>query len=249
MTESSICEWLSEKLLPKLHAKIESEGYYNLFDFFDKLRESNCSQILNDNINNFKTEDQLQLLKKCYLFDSLPDVYRYISICQHLESNLNYLAWIINLLKPILLFSGYLLTLFLFPIIIIPIFYMMSLSLFIVKHWSKIKASYSDDSLIKATVKLICVFWEVQGSIWHGHEIVGLENIPEKGAALLIYYHAAMPFDMYYVFSKLFLHHDRSIKMVVDKFLFMVPGLRSLIDTFGATTGTVDSCINQLKEG
>jgi hypothetical protein len=85
------------------------------------------------------------------------------------------------------------------------------------------KAAYSED-IWQASYKSVAVFWETQGAIWHGHEIVGFENIPEKGAGLLIYYHAAFPIDFYYLHSKTTLYKNRRFKIVADKFLFKVPG-------------------------
>lgn len=35
-----------------------------------------------------------------------------------------------------------------------------------------------------------------KGWIWHGHEVVGLENIPDEGPALIIYYHGTLPIDV-----------------------------------------------------
>lgn len=62
--------------------------------------------------------------------------------------------------------------------------------------------------------------WETLGSIWHGHELIGIENIPDTGPALFIYYHAAMPIDFYYVHSKIVLYKNRRMKIVCDRFLF-----------------------------
>ena len=61
-----------------------------------------------------------------------------------------------------------------------------------------------------------------------GYDIVGLENIPEQGAALLIYYHGALPIDFYYVYAKTHLYRNRRFKIVADKFLFRIPGIFGL---------------------
>jgi hypothetical protein len=114
------------------------------------------------------------------------------------------------------------------------------------KHWSKLRKSVN---FKEACYKSICVFWETQGSLFHGHEIVGLNNLPEKGGALLIYYHSVMPTDFYYVYSKSLLYRNRRMKVVADNFLFKVPGIKSLLEVLEATPGTVDSCVKLLKEG
>ena len=89
----------------------------------------------------------------------------------------------------------------------------------------------------------------MQGSLWHGHEIIGLENLPDEGPALLIYYHAAMPIDFYYVHSKTVLYKNRRMKIVADRFLFKVPGLKSLLEAFEVTPGSLESCVSLLNEG
>ena len=66
---------------------------------------------------------------------------------------------------------------------------------------------------------------ETFGAILSGHEVVGLENIPETGPGLLIYYHAATPTDFLITNSKIYLYKNRQIKIIADKFLFKIPGL------------------------
>lgn len=57
-----------------------------------------------------------------------------------------------------------------------------------------------------------------------GHEVIGLDKIPSEGPALLIYYHGALPVDMYYLVSKLLLLKSRQTRAVGDRFLFKIPG-------------------------
>lgn len=58
-----------------------------------------------------------------------------------------------------------------------------------------------------------------------GYEIIGLEKVPDNGAALLVYYHGALPIDMYYIIAKMLLYKKRSLKNVVATFLFRLPGI------------------------
>lgn len=57
-----------------------------------------------------------------------------------------------------------------------------------------------------------------------GYEIIGLEKVPDQGPALLVYYHGALPIDMYYIIAKMLLYKKRSLKNVVATFLFRFPG-------------------------
>ena len=57
-----------------------------------------------------------------------------------------------------------------------------------------------------------------------GYEVNGMENIPDEGPALILYYHGAIPIDFYYFISKCILFKGRLIRTVGDRFLFNVPG-------------------------
>jgi 1-acyl-sn-glycerol-3-phosphate acyltransferase len=103
--------------------------------------------------------------------------------------------------------------------------------------------------LWQASTKSLAIFWETQGALWHGYEIIGLENIPDTGPALVIFYHAAMPIDFYYVLSKSVLYKNRQMKIVADRFLFKVPGLGTLLEALDVTPGSQDHCVELLKQG
>jgi len=66
--------------------------------------------------------------------------------------------------------------------------------------------------------------WEAHGYIWHGYEVEGLQNIPDSGPALLVYYHGAIPIDYYYLTAKCVIYKKRLIYSVGDRFLFKIPG-------------------------
>ncbi len=57
-----------------------------------------------------------------------------------------------------------------------------------------------------------------------GYEVHGLENIPDKGGALLIYYHGALPVDVYYMMGRLKTAKKRNLRNVVAEFMFYIPG-------------------------
>lgn len=63
-----------------------------------------------------------------------------------------------------------------------------------------------------------------------GYEIKGLENMPDEGAALFVYYHGTLPLDVYYVIAKCMLHKKRTLHCVGDKFIFKMPGVILLVD-------------------
>ena len=65
-----------------------------------------------------------------------------------------------------------------------------------------------------------------------GYEIVNLDRIPDRGPAMLIYYHGTIPIDFYYVMAKCLLEKQRQIHAVGDNFLFSVPGMNSMNSIF-----------------
>ncbi|XP_011867403.1 PREDICTED: transmembrane protein 68 isoform X2 [Vollenhovia emeryi] len=101
----------------------------------------------------------------------------------------------------------------------------------------------------EAALHMMAAVWDAHGWIWHGYEIVGLENIPEDEPVLFIYYHGAIPIDIYYFASKVFLYKSKLIRLVVDRFLFMIPGWSIFADVIKIIPGTVQSCSTILREG
>ena len=55
--------------------------------------------------------------------------------------------------------------------------------------------------------------------------MIGLENVPNRGPALLCVYHGTLPLDIYYLLAKLQLNKKRRLKIIVDHFLFKLPGM------------------------
>lgn len=82
----------------------------------------------------------------------------------------------------------------------------------------------------------------------YGYEITGLENIPETGAVLIVFYHAAIPMDQLFFIARLYFE-KRAIWTVVDKFFKETPNARYLMDFFQLIPGDFESCEKKLREG
>ena len=76
-----------------------------------------------------------------------------------------------------------------------------------------------------------------------------MENLPETGPALIIYYHGAIPIDMYYFTARIYLKRQRLIYTVGDRFLNKVPGWKLLARVMKISPGTVQSCASVLRDG
>ncbi|GFG29322.1 hypothetical protein Cfor_07326 [Coptotermes formosanus] len=75
-----------------------------------------------------------------------------------------------------------------------------------------------------------------------------MENIPHDTPALIVYYHGAIPIDVYYFIAKTILFKDRVIHTVADRFLFKMPGFSIISEVMNVIPGTVQICSNILKE-
>ncbi|XP_064792934.1 DGAT1/2-independent enzyme synthesizing storage lipids-like isoform X2 [Oncorhynchus masou masou] len=82
-----------------------------------------------------------------------------------------------------------------------------------------------------------------------GYEIHGMEKIPDEGAALIVYYHGAIPIDYYYFLAKVLIQKGRIVHSVADYFLFKVPGFKLLLEVFSVIHGPQEECVKALKSG
>jgi len=156
--------------------------------------------------------------------------------------DIDYSLWLTWVLTPLICTV-------LLPVIIALLIYLSSLILYIYKlHWQSLKRTLNEGDMWTAGRYMVLAMWDAHGWIWHGYEVHGLENIPENGPALIIYYHGAIPVDAYYLTSKVYLFKNRLIRCVADHFLFKIPGFSILADALKIIPGTRQSCVNILKE-
>ncbi|XP_055722851.1 transmembrane protein 68-like [Salvelinus fontinalis] len=76
-----------------------------------------------------------------------------------------------------------------------------------------------------------------------------MEKIPDEGAALIVYYHGAIPIDYYYFLAKVIIQKGRIVHSVADYFLFKVPGFKLLLEVFSVIHGPQEECVKALKSG
>ena len=74
-----------------------------------------------------------------------------------------------------------------------------------------------------------------------------MENIPDTGGALIIYYHGVVPVDYYGLIGEIWLSKGRVVSSVVDRSLMQVPLMDNLRKHFKLFPGTVDSCSELLE--
>ncbi|KAL9880466.1 DGAT1/2-independent enzyme synthesizing storage lipids isoform 5-T5 [Glossina fuscipes fuscipes] len=158
--------------------------------------------------------------------------------------DLDYSLWLYRLLTPLIVT-------FLLPLVFVALIYISFLVLFIYKLHREVilRAVRTDRRFWEFGRKLVAAIWDAHGRIYHGYEVIGMENIPDNGPALIVYYHGAIPVDMYYLNSRVVLQKDRLIYSIGDRFLFKLPGWGTISEAFHISPGTVQSCVNILNEG
>ena len=60
--------------------------------------------------------------------------------------------------------------------------------------------------------------------LYYNHEVQGMEKIPSKGPAILVWYHGVVPIDYMALVSRLYLRDERIVNSVVHRNLLNVPG-------------------------
>ncbi|KAI1287669.1 Transmembrane protein 68 [Halotydeus destructor] len=159
--------------------------------------------------------------------------------------DIDVLQWLIWLLYPVFLT-------FLLPLIIIILFYLSAFMVHVYRHRYKLKViqeAYKKGDLWEGCRQAVAVMWDAHGWIWHGYEVVGMDNIPDEGGALIVYYHGAIPLDYYYLLAKCILFKGRLIQAVGDRFLFSIPGWKLMMEVFHVFPGTIPTCVDVLSKG
>ena len=50
-----------------------------------------------------------------------------------------------------------------------------------------------------------------------GYEVHGKENIPQSSGALIVYYHALVPFDLFYISNIFFLERGKNLGGIIHR--------------------------------
>ncbi|KAG5285787.1 hypothetical protein AALO_G00007440 [Alosa alosa] len=159
----------------------------------------------------------------------------------HLEDYLSYLEYLLWVFTPLAI-------VFILPFLIVILLYLSILFLHVYKHKNQLREAYSNN-LWDGARKTLATLWDGHGAIWHGYEIHGLEKIPDEGAALIVYYHGAIPIDYYYFLANVIIQKGRTCHSVADHFLFKVPGFKLLLEVFSVIHGPQEECVKALRSG
>ncbi|XP_003224345.3 monoacylglycerol/Diacylglycerol O-acyltransferase [Anolis carolinensis] len=109
--------------------------------------------------------------------------------------------------------------------------------------------NFQEESKLKGKPRQITsVLSDMIGKILHGYEVCGIENLP-KGAAVLVYYHGAVPLDYYFFVHRVYQMTGRFCSSVVDHVTYNFPAFKQYLHINQCYNCTREECVALLKEG
>ncbi|XP_039207344.1 transmembrane protein 68-like isoform X2 [Crotalus tigris] len=152
-----------------------------------------------------------------------------------------------SVLQPLLLLLVLFLLIYYVPSGIVLIFYAFTFYLYIWKKKYNIKGDAYNELWNKPR-KSITYLLNLYGKIWHGYEIIGMENLPQ-GPGLIIYYHGAVVVDYALFIAKTYEKTGRIIQSVIHCIFYLLPGIKPCLDIVGCIEGKKAFCVDILKRG
>lgn len=98
--------------------------------------------------------------------------------------------------------------------------------------------------------RLLATLRPVLGALrrYHAHDVIGLNNIPSEGAALLAVHHSLATYDAFLFGQTLIRETGRTITGLGDNKLFAVPGVRRLATSSGIVRASPENGRMMLDE-
>nr|XP_039257578.1 transmembrane protein 68-like [Styela clava] len=178
------------------------------------------------------------------------------AMIQHLIGILDYyLFWAIDLLNyympgwKLVVLSPFVITFIILPTFVVLYLYIGALLLYIYRRRHAIYEGFHQHNVWEGYKKMIAAMWSGHGWIWHGYEVKGLENLPNRGAAMIVYFHGALPIDLYYLNATVYIEKNRTLCGIMDNFAFKIPGLKNFFQFWGCFPGPRDRMVEILKAG
>lgn len=117
----------------------------------------------------------------------------------------------------------------------------------------KIKIPENDPfGIDKDFIKMASIVTNFLYKYWNRVEVFGINNIPSKGAAIIVPNHGGIiPLDAAYIASSIILEHEtpRLVRTLVERYLPTLPFFYTFISRVGQTVGTYENAEIILDEG
>jgi len=149
---------------------------------------------------------------------------------------------------------SFLLLYIILPAIFVLYIYLSVLSVYIfrIRH-DIIPLIREPNGVIQRLKNFVTTCWIGHAYIWHSYEVHGSSHLIDlqnkKKGCMLVYYHGAVPVDVYYLTCWLQVKKKIFARPVVDYFMFKVPGFKTFLEVFGCTTGPRSRLVELLKDG
>ena len=86
------------------------------------------------------------------------------------------------------------------------------------------------------------------GRIYHQHKVIGMENIPATGRALLVVTHSLATYDISFLFAAIYEELGRLCRPLADNFFFnKAPYLGELVEAIGGKQGSKENALSLLE--
>lgn len=84
---------------------------------------------------------------------------------------------------------------------------------------------------------------------YHRYEVVGIENIPQEGPALIVCTHSLATYDIALLAGKIYDIYGRICRSLADRLFFKIPYLGELVKATGGVEGSQQNAHDLLIEG
>ena len=84
---------------------------------------------------------------------------------------------------------------------------------------------------------------------YHKHRVIGIKNIPKRGAAIIACNHSLATYDMMLLMSAIVTKTKRYPRSLIDRAFYRVPYLSTVMENFGGIQGTHDNAHEILNNG
>lgn len=87
------------------------------------------------------------------------------------------------------------------------------------------------------------------GRTYNNFEMHGTEKLPERGPALIVFYHGLVPLDAWYFGMEYYIKGGRMIRALVDNWVFKTPILSNIVEMIGGVPADPIRALDLLEEG
>lgn len=98
-------------------------------------------------------------------------------------------------------------------------------------------------------IKTVALPWAEKLKAYHTYTATGLENIPEKGPALIVFTHSWATYDTALLATEILKTRGRLLRPLTDRFMFRTPGLNQLAKKTGWSLADQECAKKLLQEG